>query len=84
MTNDVLVGTIMVGRCIPKDTPGADWRVLLEIVKNDPSREKFNVSNLQQPLEFQLLGCFDATLEYASYYVTDISISRGAAMTNML
>jgi DNA (cytosine-5)-methyltransferase 1 len=30
-------------RCIPKDTPGADWRVLLEIVKNDPSREKFNV-----------------------------------------
>ncbi|KAF8055388.1 MET1B [Scenedesmus sp. PABB004] len=29
-------------RCIPKETPGADWRVLLEIVKNDPSREKFN------------------------------------------
>ncbi|KAF6265105.1 hypothetical protein COO60DRAFT_1470199 [Scenedesmus sp. NREL 46B-D3] len=29
-------------RCIPKDAPGADWRVLLEIVKNDPSREKFN------------------------------------------
>ena len=29
-------------RCIPKDTPGADWRVLLEIVKSDPSREKFN------------------------------------------
>uniref|UniRef100_A0A383WCP9 Cytosine-specific methyltransferase n=1 Tax=Tetradesmus obliquus TaxID=3088 RepID=A0A383WCP9_TETOB len=29
-------------RCIPKDTPGADWRTLLEIVKNDPSREKFN------------------------------------------
>jgi hypothetical protein len=33
-----------VCRCIPKDTPGADWRVLLEIVKSDPSREKFNVS----------------------------------------
>jgi len=29
-------------RCIPKNTPGADWRVLLEIVKNDPAREKFN------------------------------------------
>jgi hypothetical protein len=55
MTNDVLVGTIMVGRCIPKDTPGADWRVLLEIVKNDPSREKFNVGNLQQTLDKQPL-----------------------------
>jgi DNA (cytosine-5)-methyltransferase 1 len=31
-------------RCIPKNTPGADWRVLLDIVKNDPAREKFNVS----------------------------------------
>lgn len=30
-------------RCIPKGVPGADWRVLEEIVKNDPSREKFNV-----------------------------------------
>lgn len=27
--------------CIPKNTPGADWRVLEEIVKADPSREKF-------------------------------------------
>eukprot|EP00879_Flechtneria_rotunda_P026630 GHRR01028408.1.p1 GENE.GHRR01028408.1~~GHRR01028408.1.p1 ORF type:complete len:124 (-),score=31.82 GHRR01028408.1:452-823(-) len=31
-------------RCIPKDTPGADWRVLLEIVNNDPSKELYNVS----------------------------------------
>lgn len=30
-------------RCIPKGVPGADWRVLEEIVKKDPSREKFNV-----------------------------------------
>ncbi|KAL6767831.1 MET1 [Auxenochlorella protothecoides x Auxenochlorella symbiontica] len=29
-------------RCIPKGVPGADWRVLEEIVKSDPSREKFN------------------------------------------
>ncbi|KAG2449363.1 hypothetical protein HYH02_005516 [Chlamydomonas schloesseri] len=29
-------------RCIPKGEPGADWRVLLKIVAEDPSREKFN------------------------------------------
>jgi DNA (cytosine-5)-methyltransferase 1 len=28
-------------RCIPKNCPGADWRVLEEIVRADPSREKF-------------------------------------------
>ncbi|PSC75867.1 DNA (cytosine-5)-methyltransferase 1-like [Micractinium conductrix] len=28
-------------RCIPKNCPGADWRVLEEIVKADPSREKY-------------------------------------------
>lgn len=28
-------------RCIPKNCPGADWRVLEEIVKADPAREKF-------------------------------------------
>ena len=28
-------------RCIPKNCPGADWRVLEEVVKNDPSRELF-------------------------------------------
>jgi len=28
-------------RCIPKDCPGADWRVLEDIVRQDPSREKF-------------------------------------------
>lgn len=33
-------------RCIPKNTPGADWRVLLEIVKNDPAREKYNVRRI--------------------------------------
>lgn len=27
--------------CIPKNVPGADWRVLLEIVAADPSRETF-------------------------------------------
>lgn len=30
--------------CIPKNCPGADWRVLEEIVKADPSREKFKAS----------------------------------------
>jgi len=30
-------------RCIPKDQPGADWRVLQQIVEKDPSREKFQV-----------------------------------------
>jgi hypothetical protein len=30
-------------RCIPKNVPGADWRVLEEIVKADPSREKYKV-----------------------------------------
>ena len=29
--------------CIPKNVPGADWRVLLEIVAADPSRETFKV-----------------------------------------
>jgi DNA (cytosine-5)-methyltransferase 1 len=28
-------------KCIPKEKPGADWRVLEEIVRADPSREKF-------------------------------------------
>lgn len=31
-------------RCVPKDQPGADWRVLQKIVEEDPSREKFQVS----------------------------------------
>ncbi len=30
-------------RCIPKNTPGADWRVLQEIVRDDPSRELYKV-----------------------------------------
>lgn len=30
--------------CIPKNVPGADWRVLLEIVAADPSRETYKVS----------------------------------------
>lgn len=30
-------------RCIPKNVPGADWRVLQQIVAADPSREKFQV-----------------------------------------
>ncbi|KAG2494496.1 hypothetical protein HYH03_007265 [Edaphochlamys debaryana] len=29
-------------RCIPKGVPGADWRVLQDIVARDPSRELFN------------------------------------------
>lgn len=33
----------LLRRCIPKNCPGADWRVLEEIVKADPSREKFKV-----------------------------------------
>ena len=30
-------------RCIPKNVPGADWRVLQQIVAQDPSREKYEV-----------------------------------------
>ena len=30
-------------RCIPKNVPGADWRVLQEVVAADPSREKYKV-----------------------------------------
>jgi DNA (cytosine-5)-methyltransferase 1 len=28
-------------RCIPANVPGADWRVLEQIVRDDPTREKF-------------------------------------------
>lgn len=28
-------------KCIPTNTPGADWRCLEAIVRDDPSREKF-------------------------------------------
>lgn len=34
-------------RCIPTNTPGADWRCLEAIVRDDPSREKFKVSKHQ-------------------------------------
>ena len=30
-------------RCIPVNTPGADWRVLQQIVRDDPSRTMFKV-----------------------------------------
>ncbi len=30
-------------RCIPKNTPGADWRVLQQIVAADPGRKQFKV-----------------------------------------
>ena len=30
-------------RCIPKNTPGADWRVLQEIVAANPERTTFKV-----------------------------------------
>ena len=33
-------------RCIPKDTPGADWRVLQQIVAADPGRAKFKGADL--------------------------------------
>lgn len=37
---------VLFYRCIPKNTPGADWRVLQEIVAADPTREKFKVGSL--------------------------------------
>lgn len=40
--------------CIPKNCPGADWRVLEEIVKADPSREKFKVG----PHTLAHLACY--------------------------
>lgn len=33
-------------RCIPKNVPGADWRVLQEIVAADPSRTNFKVNKI--------------------------------------
>jgi DNA (cytosine-5)-methyltransferase 1 len=30
-------------KCIPTNTPGADWRCLEALVRDDPSREKFKV-----------------------------------------
>lgn len=30
-------------RCIPKGQPGADWRVLQEIIKENPERELYKV-----------------------------------------
>ena len=38
-------------KCIPTNTPGADWRCLEALVRDDPSREKFKV---RQPA-----GCRD-------------------------
>ena len=39
-------------RCIPKGIPGADWRVLQEIVAADPSREKYKVLHRPFALSF--------------------------------
>ena len=36
--------------CIPKNVPGADWRVLLEIVAADPSRETYKAR--RRPIPF--------------------------------
>ncbi len=48
-------------KCIPVNTPGADWRVLLEITKRDPSREKFQVCiPLRGCLVSRLLGSTSA------------------------
>ncbi len=33
-------------KCIPTNTPGADWRCLEAIVRDDPSREKFKARAL--------------------------------------
>ena len=38
-------------RCIPKNQPGADWRVLQQIVEEDPSREKFEVGTAPPKFE---------------------------------
>jgi len=35
--------------CIPKNVPGADWRVLLEIVAADPARETFKARAAARP-----------------------------------
>lgn len=33
-------------RCIPTNTPGADWRCLEAIVASDPTRELYKVSHV--------------------------------------
>ena len=35
-------------RCIPKNTPGADWRELLRIVQEDPAREWFKGPGMRE------------------------------------
>ena len=42
-------------RCIPKEQPGADWRVLQTIVEEDPSREKYQVFPLTIYLQSKLI-----------------------------
>ena len=53
-------------RCIPKNQPGADWRVLQQIVEEDPSREKFEVGTAPPP-RFEW-GCRKAVRE-ASHWL---------------
>lgn len=36
-------------RCIPKNTPGADWRVLQEIVAANPDRTNYKVRRVPSP-----------------------------------
>lgn len=43
-------------RCIPKNQPGADWRVLQQIVEKDPSRTNFQASFLVT-LDFRTSNC---------------------------
>lgn len=42
-------------RCIPKDTPGVDWRFLLDLVEKDPSRATFNENGKVAPFSFARL-----------------------------
>ena len=47
-------------RCIPKNVPGADWRVLQQIVAADPAREKFQVPETlagRCSSQYKDLGC---------------------------
>ena len=47
-------------RCIPKGVPGADWRVLQEIVAADPAREKYKVISQEHDHAWPYAECLSA------------------------
>lgn len=68
-------------RCIPKEQPGADWRVLQTIVEEDPSREKFQVSHSQHFPTIMLLAAESMRL---SAYGADSNIEKKSSLVSLV